>query len=160
MRNVVDARSLIASAAREAGLDRAVIDRIFEGIPTDFPVIFTERLPLGAGILGMIGITLFGRVYLRSAMQRSSPEALLLLLRHEAEHVRQQRRDRILFYPRYLLGWLRRFMTELVSAQNAERRVGKAWRRAYRMIPAEQEAYGAEARARMLLELDDAPRHR
>jgi len=157
MRNVVDARSLVTSAAREAGLDHALTDRIFEGTPLDFPVIFTDRLPLGAGLLGMIGITLLGRVYLHSSMRSSSPEALLFLLRHEAEHVRQQRRDRILFYPRYILGWLRRFAMELSSASDAERRVRRAWHRAYRMIPAEQEAYGAEARARILLDGDRAP---
>lgn len=151
MRDVVAAGPLIDAAAREARVDAGTIDRIFEGTPRDFDVIFTDRLPFRVDRLGMTGITLFGRVYLRAAARSLTPESLLLLLRHEAEHVRQQRRRGLGFYPRYLLGWLGRFAAELASRRDSGGAIRAAWHRAYRAIPAECDAYEAEARARSLL---------
>ena len=152
MRDVVEARALIARSGAALGLRESLIGRIFEGTPIDFPVIIAERLPFFVHRAGMIGITLFGRVYLHARAQAYSPSSLLLLLRHEAEHVAQQRRQGLLFYPRYLFAWLRLFIAELFAPSKSRRHAGSAWHRAYRLIPAELEAYGAEARARLLLE--------
>jgi hypothetical protein len=143
---------MIERAAAELGLDGATIDRIFEGAATDFDVIITPRLPFLVHRAGMAGITLGGRVYLHAGVRSYSPTALLLLLRHEAEHVAQQRREGLAFYARYAGAWLRGWARELLGrgGRAGEGRAG-ARHRAYMMIPAEREAYGAEARARALL---------
>jgi hypothetical protein len=154
MRDVVDARAMIAEAGAAIGLSGDGIDRIFEGAPSDFRVIISTRLPFFVHLAGMVGITLFGRVYIRSHMRSLPPAALLLLLRHEAEHVAQQRREGALFYPRYLFGWLLGLARELLrDAKHRAKRgaQGGAWYRAYRNLPAEREAYDAEKRARIVL---------
>jgi hypothetical protein len=139
------AAALLEAWARELGVDRALVEAAFEHVPLDFPVHFRARLPLAAHRAGACGITLFGRVYLLHHICSWPPLDRLAILRHEAEHVRQQRADR-LFYLRYGADWLGRFLRP-EGARNLRSRL----RGAYRAIGAEREAYAAERRAREIL---------
>jgi hypothetical protein len=149
MRNALTADELIAEAARRIGLSPHATDALFEGVPRDFPVRIHRKLPMRADLLGMIGITLFGTVHILERALRYSPHDILSLLRHEAEHVRQQRRSGTLFYVRYIFDWVRL----VVHPDPGE--PARGWRAridgAYLGIGFEREAYAAEQRARELL---------
>lgn len=132
-------------AAGRLGLSEAIVDEMFEGAPLDFPIVFAPHLPLLSDRLGMAGITLGGRVWLLA--RHYAPEALIVLVRHEAEHVRQQRTHPGLFYPRYGIGWLARLLRRSPGATCGLPR----WRAAYLSIPYELEAYAADERARRIL---------
>ncbi len=179
------AAELVAAWGGELTPDGATsaerIERAFDGVPLDFPVHISPTLPLMAHRAGAAGITLFGRVHLIGSVLEWSPTDRLLILRHEAEHVRQQR-SQSLFYPRYIGAWLGRMAREIMAPTGAprncsesrspggsesgsggrsgsrsgsrwgwRRRLAEAWRRAYLAIPAEVEAYAAERRARGIL---------
>jgi hypothetical protein len=146
--NAVEASALVETLARLGGFSAALVDRIFEGVPRDFPVFFGPHLPLRADRFGMAGITIGGRVYLRDEVRDYSPGELLRLLRHEAEHVRQQRSDR-LFYLRYGWQWLLGMGRALPSVGRTG--LASAAQAAYLAIEAEREAYAADAVTRRLL---------
>ncbi|MEP7218800.1 MAG: hypothetical protein ABI876_07775, partial [Bacteroidota bacterium] len=150
-RDVLEAAEMLGDLARAIGMRRELIDEIFRDAPTDFQVIISSTLPFRADLFGMIGITLLGRVYLLEQVRSYSPSALIALLRHEAEHVRQQRETRF-FHIRYIAGWLRNIPRGGAGNNTGTfRALGSRWHRAYRDIPAEKEAYAAEDRARDLL---------
>jgi hypothetical protein len=143
------ARALVGEALSALNLPESAIEGLFHPSTADFPVIFVRRLPLGASRFGMIGITLGRRVYLAETVRRYPPQKLIALLRHEAEHVLQQRSP--LFYPRYVGQWLAGAIRALFSRSGGSVR----WRlyQAYRNIQAEEEAYGAEELLRSRLHL-------
>ncbi len=148
MRNVVAARELLQRAAAAIELPAATLETIFLGAPTDFRVIIGSRLPFRIERFGMAGITLFGTVYLHEAVLGYSPVDLIVLVRHEAEHIRQQRASAT-FYARYLIGWLQSFLLRRGSDSGGG--VARRWHDAYMSIPAECEAYAAGDRARDLI---------
>jgi hypothetical protein len=148
VRDLVAASELLERAALGIGISTDLLAEIFDGVPSDFQVILSPTLPFRVDLLGMIGITLRGRVHLRASVLDGSPVDLIVLLRHEAEHVRQQREDR-LFYLRYIGGWLRGFIR--TPRSDAGRGLAGRWHRAYMGIGAEREAYRADTRARMLI---------
>lgn len=148
MGNTLTARELLHRTALLWRRDPADVERLLSDVPMDFPVTIDDRLPFGVERHGMSGITLRGRVYIHQAVLEQSPLSILLLLRHEAEHVRQQRNSPYWFYVRYVGEWIVAVIRLLGSARN---RVSRS-RRAYLMISAEREAYGAEGRARAMLE--------
>lgn len=152
MRHTLTALDFLAPIAARLGLPREALDDVFDGCPSDFPVIVAEGLPFGVHRAGMSGITLAGRVYVRRAVAERASAETIVLIRHEAEHVRQQRAERVLFYPRYGISWLITFLATIVR-QNpfARGALSRAWYRAYRAIPAEREAYAAGDRARAIL---------
>ncbi len=135
-------------AIRRASLPEDLLDTIFTGVPLDFPLLYRRRLPLRVDLLGMIGITLRGRVYLHERARSISPRAFLRLLRHESEHVRQQREER-LFYMRYITGFIRALLPLLFRSGAGS--LGERFHRAYLRIPAERAAYAADERALELL---------
>jgi hypothetical protein len=145
VRHRLSARDVAADAAARLGLDPSVVAEIFDGAPLDFPIVFATRLPLFAHRLGMIGITIGARVWLLDAARRLPPESLLALVRHEAEHVRQQRERPLLFYPLYGLDYLR---TLLSGRDRATDRSASMTHHAYRTIGYERAAYAADAAAR------------
>lgn len=153
MGDTITARHLLEITARNLPVPLQQIEQLFRGTPLDFPVIFGPHLPLGAHRFGMVGITLFGRVYLRSTVRHLPPVELLSLLRHEAEHVRQQKERTLLFYPRYALSWLLSFLNPVPSERLQALRAthGRA-HGAYRAIPYEEEAYGVGDRMRTALQ--------
>ncbi len=141
---------MVARTAEQLRVPRSTVALIFQGAPLDFPVIVGTTLPLRAHRAGMAGITLLGRVFLLRHAAHVDIE-LLVLLRHEAEHVRQQRASR-LFYMRYVRDWLRAFMRNLLLARSLRSAaLRSAWYDAYRSIDAEREAYATGDRARALL---------
>ncbi len=148
------ARTAAAQLAPAFGLPPdAIVEQLFRHTPIDFPVVVDARLPFGVHRIGIAGITWRATVYLRSdcALPDADARGLLILLRHEAEHVRQQRADR-LFYVRYVTGWLGRFFAQLFRENPfTHGAVRAAWYRAYRALPAEQAAYDAGDRAAELL---------
>lgn len=146
MPDIVAARTLVLETAARAGYDAALIGLIFQHAPLDFPVVISNSLPFFAHRLGMAGITLRGRVYLLKSILKHSPADIIALLRHEAEHVRQQRERGLAFYPRYVYDWIGGFFGRLPAAP------GSRWHRAYLNIPYEMEAYSAGRSARMLLD--------
>lgn len=150
MRYLVEAGTILTETAERLGVARSIVERIFQGTPLDFPVIIGPTLPFRAHRAGMAGITLLGRVYLLRHAAQADTE-LLVLLRHEAEHVRQQRASR-LFYARYAWAWLRAFARNVMLARSPRSAaLRRAWYKAYRSIEAEREAYAAGDRARTLL---------
>ena len=153
MRDVVAASALLERAASLLDLPPDLLAEIFRGVPVDFPVILSSTLPFRADLLGMVGITLRGRVHLRSSATEGPPADLIVLLRHEAEHVRQQRKDPLFFYLRYVAGWVRGFIRPPRGGHGRGSPGGVAgrWHRAYMGIEAEREAYEADARARALV---------
>lgn len=138
----------ILAKAPGAEVPSDLIERLFRGTPRDFPVICAETLPLRAHRFGMTGITLFGRVYLRNTVRNLPPAELIALLRHEAEHVRQQRESPVLFYPLYALFWLLFFLHPFPGARlkTLRKKHGRG-QGAYRAIPYEEKAYEAGDRA-------------
>ena len=106
MGNGVKAHTLVKALIRYHGLSESVIGEFFTDVPLDFPIFFRRSLPFQANRFGMIGITLRGKVWLLKKAEAGTPIWLLSLIRHEAEHVRQQRLEPLLFYPRYVLYWL------------------------------------------------------
>lgn len=148
MGNTMTARDLVRQIARAWGRDPVLVERALADAPLDFPVAICDRLPLGVHRRGMSGITLRGRVYLHRSVMKRSAVSIIALLRHEAEHVRQQRLAPVSFYIRYVGEWFGALARLLVSPATDVPR----WRRAYMMIGAEQEAYEAETQARTLLE--------
>ena len=152
MPDVVTARDLLMRTAALAGVDAGLLDTIFEGAPLDFTVRFAPTLPFSVHRFGMAGITLFGRVHLLDRVREYPPAELIVLVRHEAEHVRQQRRRGPLFYPKYLWDWGREFLRRRSDTDDmASRRAMRRWWLAYMNIPDEREAYAAGGRARDLL---------
>lgn len=145
MRHRLIARDLVASARASLGLHENVIDEIFDGAPLDFPVVFSLHLPLLADRFGMTGITLLGSVWFVESVRSLPAISLLSLLRHEAEHVRQQRERPVMFYPRYGLAFLRALV------EPARGRIGSRFLAAYRRIPYEEEAYRADAVAHRIV---------
>lgn len=132
----LDVRALLDKWTESGGLPRRAVEQIFADVPLDFPLRLHTRLPLLAHRFGAAAITLFGTVtLLRDEWVRLGPAQQCALLRHEAEHIVQQRKAPVLFYVRYGLAWLRGWL--------------KHWSRyrAYRAIPYEVEAYAAEAEA-------------
>lgn len=152
MGHSVMAASLLEKAASAGGFDRNLLDEIFRGVPLDFPVIFGRHLPLAADRFGMAGITLFRRVYLLEKARSYAPEDLITLIRHEAEHVRQQRSDR-LFYLRYAGQWLGSIFRDIFLSlrQTRSPRFTTLAHTAYLSIQAEREAYNADSVTRRLL---------
>lgn len=149
MGDALNGRKLVRQSAARWGREPDQIEQLLGDAPLDFPIVITDRLPFGVERRGMSGITLRGRVYIHQSMLSRHPREVILLIRHEAEHVRQQRRAPIWFYIRYGCEWAAALVRRLpFSGQNREPR----WRRAYRMIAAERQAYRAEARARERLE--------
>lgn len=176
----MSARDLLADAAARLGLDASLVAEIFDGAPLDFPVVVASHLPLLADRFGMVGITLAGRVWLLESVRDLPADALIALIRHEAEHVRQQRERPLLFFLRYGLGYIRGLLrngapvawrTTSPSAQGASAPspgtaapatlrspsalIGRVRSRAYlayRSIGYEREAYRAEAEARARIE--------
>ena len=121
------ASALLERLATDTGFSPALIAEIFHGVPVDFPVTISRHLPLGADRLGMAGITIGGHVYLVESVRRYPSEELIRLLRHEAEHVRQQRSDQ-LFYLRYGWQWLREMILSLPKLRGSDsERVRKAF---------------------------------
>jgi|GEM_PF-1998486 len=147
MRDVVAARELLERASAAIALPAATLEAIFLDAPTDFRVIISSRLPFGIERFGMAGITLFGTVYLHKTVLGYSPVDLIVLVRHEAEHIRQQRASGT-FYARYLIGWLRSFFLRRKKDSGG---MARRWHNAYMDIPAEREAYAAGDRARNLI---------
>jgi hypothetical protein len=158
VRHGLTALDVVTEAASRLNLDAAIVARIFDETPLDFPVHFRDRLPLFAHRLGMIGITLAARVWLLVSARQLPADALIALIRHEAEHVRQQRERPILFYPRYALGYLIGLLRPSSTGslgdkssegrRHASRREHSRTHRAYRSIGYEREAYAADATAR------------
>ncbi len=144
MPDPVKAHTLLLETAARARLGNSILERIFEGVPLDFFIRFSPTLPFFVHRLGMSGITLFGRVHLLGPADRYEPIELIVLLRHEAEHVRQQRKRGSLFYPQYLWHWTREFL-------RGNGPLTGRWHRAYMNIPDEREAYMAGRRARIIL---------
>lgn len=96
----------------------------------------------------MIGITIGARVWLLDAVRALPLERLIAIVRHEAEHVRQQRAHRFSFFPRYGLEYLRGLIVPADDIRVTQR--ARTWTRsylAYRAIGYEREAYSAEALA-------------
>lgn len=152
MPDVVTARDLLLETAAVAGLAPDLLDEIFEGAPLDFPVHFAPSLPFSVHRFGMAGITLFARVHLLAAVRAYPAAQLIALLRHEAEHVRQQRAGGGWFYPKYLWDWGREFLRPQRRTDDVTGRSRTArWHRAYTNIPYEREAYAAGNRALDLL---------
>jgi hypothetical protein len=149
VRHDVIARDVVREAADRIGLDASIVDEIFASAPIDFPVRFARHLPLFADRFGMVGITLAARVWLLESTREYSPESLIALIRHEAEHVRQQREHPASFYPRYGLGYLARLIATRASAASGR---SSRFRQAYRDIEFEREAYAAGARALAIIE--------
>lgn len=147
MRRTLGCQELLENAARKISLRPEAVAEIFADTPVDFTVIITSSLPFLVHRFGMRGITIGGRVYLLESVLDSPASSLIVLLRHEAEHVRQQRNDPW-FYLRYFYGWARGFLPRLFSGRG---KIGASWHAAYMEIKAEQEAYGAGDRARELL---------
>lgn len=149
MRNVLNADELVAETARRIDLSPYAVEALFAGVPLDFPVRISGRLPFRVDLLGMVGITLFGRVHILQRAMWYSPHDILSLLRHEAEHVRQQRRTGARFYVRYISDWIRLVAhpDSTESTQGLRARMS----RAYLRIGFEREAYAAEQRTRELL---------
>ncbi len=143
----MNARSVVALAAERGGFDADEIVRLFGSAPLDFPVIFRRHLPLYVDLNGMRGITIFQRVWLLDRVVDAAPIDLIGLIRHEAEHVAQQRTNPLLFYPRYLVDWLLGYLRKNRHGTLAalRRRFGRA-HAAYRFIPDERRAYAAGLR--------------
>ena len=144
MGNRIEAKGLVEELIAGYKLPEADVIDLFRDVPLDFPIFFRKRLPFRVNRFGMIGITLRGRVWLLEKIKTGNPIWLLGLIRHEAEHVRQQRLEPLLFYPRYLLYWLGNFLNPLPSTNLRDLR--KRYTRthgAYRAIPYEIAAYGA-----------------
>lgn len=148
MPHTLIAATLVDSLATQLALPPNAVPILFGGLPLDFPILFRPTLPFGVHRQGMVGITLFQKVYLQEAMATATPQSLLLLILHEAVHIRQQRNQR-LFYACYGLAYLWG-MLRFGFGRN-----GGSWQqrlhRAYRQIPAERQAYAAEGRARLRL---------
>jgi hypothetical protein len=142
----VSARDVVREAAARIDLSSDLITEIFDGAPLDFPIIFSRHLPFFVERIGMAGITLAGRVWLTEAAREHTPARLIALVRHEAEHVRQQRERPAAFYLRYGLGYL----TGLVRPEGGIAAASR-FDRAYRSIAYEREAYAAGARAWSLI---------
>ncbi len=144
MRHTVKASALARETALEGGFDPEIVVRLLAEAGDDFPITLDDRLPFGINRLGMLGITLGRHVHLLHSSRRRDPYSLLLLIRHEAEHVRQQREMPITFYVRYVASWLWGFLGpdrgRLRPPVTAPR-----WVRAYHAIGAEKEARRAEA---------------
>jgi len=140
----MDAARLIFQRAGAVGFEPDDIIQHFSPAPTDFQVRFVKRLPLMAHLFGMVGITLLGRVWLKIETTEMSAEPFLSLLRHEAEHVRQQREQPIRFYPSYIGQWVVKFLSPrpAVVVRDRRRRGGRFYA-AYRSISFEEEAYDA-----------------
>lgn len=140
---------------RFRGDDRigAVVRELFDGVPLDFPIILTDRLPLDLQRRRMIGVTFGGKVWILSSYLDRPAVRLLTLLRHEAEHVEQQRRDPLLFYPRYGLSWLCNILGARPPQGATGLRAGGTARAhaAYRAIIDERKAYAAGNRFRSRL---------
>ena len=138
----IEAGDLITDIVSRSDLPIADVLALFQDAPLDFPVIFSSTLPLQAHRFGMVGITLRGSVWLLNRARELSPLRLLALIRHEAEHVQQQRKAMGFFYPRYGLSWLGNmlnpFPNEHLRAFRKE--YGRSYA-AYRAIPYEIEAY-------------------
>jgi hypothetical protein len=117
-------------------------------VPVDFPVTIARHLPLGADRLGMAGITILGHVYLSSTVERYPNSELIRLIRHEAEHVRQQRADR-LFYLRYAWQWIAHLTRSVPELRR--RSLTDVAHTAYMSIQAEREAYAVDDRTRELM---------
>lgn len=149
MGNTIRARDLLEDIAQALTIPHEQVERLFMGTPLDFPLAFAETLPLWAHRFGMVGITLWGTVHLRNIVRNLPPIELLALLRHEAEHVRQQEREPFLFYPRYAFSWLLSFLNPRPGKrlQSLRVRYGRG-HAAYRAIPYEEEAYAAGDRMR------------
>lgn len=122
------------------------VRRLFVGVPLDFPVIITDRLPFRLDRRRMIGVTFRGRVWILSSWLDRPALHLLSLLRHEAEHVGQQRRSPVGFYPRYVGGWLCNLMHGGSAEIETSGSLSSRMRRAYRRIPDERSAYLAGRR--------------
>lgn len=137
---------MVAEAAAHIGLRAGVTKEIFAGVTLDFPVTFARSLPLYANLLGMAGITICGRVWLLDSVRKYPADALLVLIRHEAEHVRQQRERPFGFYPRYAI----EFVRGLVRPSETKGR--NRFDRAYRSISFERSAYAAGSRARRMID--------
>lgn len=152
MGNEMRAETLLEETARRMPVRFEQVAELFRGTPLDFPVAFTDRLPFGAHRFGMVGITLFGKVRFLNRVRDFSPVELLSLLRHEAEHVRQQRRNPVFFYPLYGLWWLAGFFNPWPD-ERLKRLRGQHGRSlaAYRAIPYEVDAYGVGDATRTLL---------
>lgn len=119
---------------------------LFAGVPLDFPVIITDRLPFRLDRRRMIGVTIRGRVWILSSWLDRPALHLLALLRHEAEHVRQQRRSPLGFYPRYVGGWLCNLLRGGSAEIETSRSLIGRMHHAYRGIPDERSAYLAGRR--------------
>lgn len=146
MGHAVTCDELICELSDLAGIESSTVVRSFDPAPTDFPVVVTERLPFGVQRLGMSGLTLRGRVYLHTSSFQHSPLSTLLLLRHEAEHVRQQRQTGPAFYLRYAVSWAAAFVFGHGLRSKPEGEPRARWLRAYDAIPYEHQARAAEQR--------------
>ena len=140
---MVTASDLIEELARRADLPHELILSAYGPAPSDFPVHFVRHLPFGADRFGMVGITLRGQVWLLDRLRDRPPLQLLTLLRHEAEHVAQQRRAKLAFYPLYVGEWLLNLLRPgLPIPPTATGRPGRSYA-AYRNISYERDAYRA-----------------
>lgn len=148
MPHTVAATTLVADLAARLALPADAVKRLFHGIPLDFRIIFRTKLPFAVHRQGMVGITLFKNVYLLEGMATANPQTLLLLILHEAIHVRQQR-NQVLFYPCYGLTYLWGMLRFGFNSNGGT--IQQRLHAAYRQIPAEREAYAAEGRARLQL---------
>lgn len=142
------ARTLVADLATRIGLPADAVKILFHRIPLDFPIIFRRTLPFAVHRQGMVGITLFKKVYLLEGMATANPQSLLLLILHEAIHVRQQQSQAV-FYPCYGLAYLWGLLR--FGFRRNSGTIQQRLHAAYRQIPAEREAYTAEERARLQL---------
>lgn len=131
----------------------AAIRAEFDGVPGNAPVIFTKRLPLRADRFGMIGIVLFGTIYLLPRLRTYPPAEFLSILRHELEHVIQQRNHPATFYVRYLLQVILRYLQPASTDElrKLRARFGRA-KAAYLTITFETEAYAVGEKTRAALQ--------
>ena len=140
----VRAETLVREIAGQLGYPEEEILSLFNGAPLDFPIFFTRRLPFLVHRFGMVGITLTARVWLLEHVIERDPVLLLALIRHEGEHVVQQRKSPLFFYPGYLFSWFKHLFSLSPSEelQSFRKRFGRSYA-AYRAIPYEVEAYAA-----------------
>ncbi|MCB0712247.1 MAG: hypothetical protein KDD67_07955 [Ignavibacteriae bacterium] len=142
MEHRVKAYDLVVELGEQLGLSEEQVLSFFTDSPLDFPIYFASRLPFFVDRFGMVGITIRGKVWLLNKARNGHPIFLLSLVRHEAEHVAQQRREPILFYPRYFISWLGNFLIPFPSKKLRQFRKRFGHRHAaYRAISYEVEAY-------------------
>lgn len=110
---------------------------LFDDLDRNFQIEFTDTLPLNAHKNGALAITIFRRIYLLHSVKKLNYLTQIALIRHEAEHILQQKNP--IFYLKYIYHWLKNFLLDKNSVSFQERNYS-----AYRNIPYEVLAYKIE----------------